>query len=276
MAKNFELIMINNDIHIAQLADRAGVNYIMIDLEINGKRLRQSGNSHITDHVIEDIPRIQKVLQNSKLLVRINPLNINSKMEIEQVLGYGIDYIMLPMFTTLAEVEQFIEFVDKRAKTMLLLETAEALARLDLILDINGIDAMYIGLNDLHLSMKLDFMFELLAGGILDSVIPKIVNRNIVCGFGGIAKIGEGFLPSEYIIREHAKLGSTMAILSRTFKNSLLNGNIDQETNFQQEINNIREEYRRFLNEDYEAQRMNRAMIKSIIRQKVYVPAASK
>lgn len=37
-------------------------------------------------------------------------------------------------------------------------------------------------------------------------------------GFGGIARIGEGDLPSENILGEHMRLGSTSVILSRTFK----------------------------------------------------------
>ena len=37
-------------------------------------------------------------------------------------------------------------------------------------------------------------------------------------GFGGIARIGEGDLPSDKILGEHVRLGSTSVILSRTFK----------------------------------------------------------
>ena len=36
-------------------------------------------------------------------------------------------------------------------------------------------------------------------------------------GFGGIAKLGDGLLPAEKVIMEHYRLGSTRAILSRTF-----------------------------------------------------------
>lgn len=37
-------------------------------------------------------------------------------------------------------------------------------------------------------------------------------------GFGGIARIGEGDLPSDNILGEHVRLGSSSVILSRTFK----------------------------------------------------------
>ncbi|MDE6340527.1 MAG: aldolase, partial [Muribaculaceae bacterium] len=38
--------------------------------------------------------------------------------------------------------------------------------------------------------------------------------------FGGIAKLGDGLLPAEKVIMEHYRLGSTRAILSRTFCDS--------------------------------------------------------
>ena len=47
----------------------------------------------------------------------------------------------------------------------------------------------------------------------------KFRQKNIPFGFGGIASIGKGLLPSEYVIREHYRLGSTCSILSRSFCN---------------------------------------------------------
>ena len=38
-------------------------------------------------------------------------------------------------------------------------------------------------------------------------------------GFGGIASLGKGIIPAEMIIKEHYRLGSTCAILSRSFCN---------------------------------------------------------
>ena len=45
----------------------------------------------------------------------------------------------------------------------------------------------------------------------------KFRQKGIPFGFGGIAALGKGMLPSEYIIREHYRLESSCAILSRTF-----------------------------------------------------------
>ena len=49
----------------------------------------------------------------------------------------------------------------------------------------------------------------------------KFKAKGLSYGFGGIAKIGEGMLKSEYVIGEHKRLGSTCAILSRTFRHEV-------------------------------------------------------
>jgi hypothetical protein len=72
-------------------------------------------------------------------------------------------------------------------------------------------------LNDLHLSLDMAFMFEPLANGMLDEACAKFARTGKPYGFGGVARIGEGDLPAEFVVREHARLGSTRVNLSRTF-----------------------------------------------------------
>ena len=72
----------------------------------------------------------------------------------------------------------------------------------------------------MHLSYGLTFMFELLSNGIVETLCKKFKIKKILYGFGGIAKIGEGMIPAEKIIMEHYRLGSTRAILSRSFCNT--------------------------------------------------------
>src|SRR5690606_9048961 len=74
-----------------------------------------------------------------------------------------------------------------------------------------------LGLNDMHLSYKKKFMFELLTDGTVEYICKKISEYGIPYGFGGIARLGHGMLPAEYIIAEHYRLGSSMTILSRSF-----------------------------------------------------------
>ena len=69
-------------------------------------------------------------------------------------------------------------------------------------------------------------MFEPLADGTVDLLTEKIGKKGLPYGFGGIARIGYGMLPAERVITEHYRLGSTFAILSRSFCNI---GNITDE-----------------------------------------------
>lgn len=215
-----KLMYITNNPAIAKIADRAGVDRIFIDLEVIGKAARQGGMDTVqSHHTISDISSVKRHLKDAELLVRSNPIHNGSKMEIDSIVDSGADVIMLPFFKTAGEAERFLELVDGRAKTMLLVETKEAVEDIDKILSLQGIDEMYIGLNDLHLSYGLDFMFELLADGTVDMLADKFKSKGKPFGFGGIAKIGGGLLPGEHVIAEHYRLGSTRAILSRSFCN---------------------------------------------------------
>lgn len=114
----------------------------------------------------------------------------------------------------------FLKTVNRRIKTTLLLETKEAAECLDGVLKNPLLDEIHIGLNDLHLSYGFTFMFELLANGTVEQLCVKMKNAGIKYGFGGVARIGEGMLPAERVIMEHYRLGSTRAILSRSFCNT--------------------------------------------------------
>lgn len=214
---------VTNSPMVAQIAQKYGVDRIWIDLETIGKQERQGHiNSVKSNHSISDIKNIKPILSSSEMLVRINPLYENSKKEIDEVINAGADLIMLPMWRTVSEVKNFLNMVNGRVKTVLLLETKEAVECLDEILNLGGFDEIHIGLNDLHLSYHLTFMFELLKNGIVEGICEKIKKKNIPYGFGGIAGIGQGVLHAEKIIAEHYRLGSTRAILSRSFCNTEL------------------------------------------------------
>lgn len=218
------LMYITNNPDTAMIAQKAGVDRIWIDMEYIGKEERQAGmNTVKSHHTIKDIQRLRPIVDASQLLVRVNPIHeatslyCDSKEEIDNTIASGADVIMLPMFKTRHEVEKFVEYVDGRAKVQLLLETAEAVGNINEILLVPGIDEIHIGLNDLHLAYKKRFMFELLCDGTVASLCNTIREKGIIYGFGGIARVGYGMLPAEYIITEHYALGSSAAILSRGF-----------------------------------------------------------
>lgn len=209
---------ITNDPQVVEIADRAGVDRIFIDLETVGKKQRQGGMDTVqSHHTTDDVKNIRAVLKNAQLLVRVNPIYDGSIAEINTVIGNGAEVVMLPYFQNVSQVRTFLETVNGRAKTILLVETPEAVENLDEILALDGIDECHIGLNDLHLGYGRRFMFELLADGTVETIAQKFKERNIPFGFGGIARIGMGTLPAEKILAEHLRIGSQAVILSRSF-----------------------------------------------------------
>ena len=219
MNQNFlDYMFITNNPKVAVVAQDCGVKRVWIDLETLGKEERQKGmNTVKSRHSLSDISLLRGVIDKSDLLVRINPINPGSKEEINEAVERGADMLMLPMFKSVEEVETFLDLVKGRVKTTLLFETKESYELQDKILDLGGFDEAHIGLNDMHLSYGLTFMFELLSNGLVETMCKKFKEYNVPYGFGGIAKIGEGLLPAECIIAEHFRLGSTRAILSRSF-----------------------------------------------------------
>ena len=125
---------------------------------------------------------------------------------------------------------------------MLLLETPEAVECVDEILELEGIDKIHVGLNDLSLATNKKFMFELLIDGTVEKLCEKFKAKNLPYGFGGIASLGKGMVPAEMIIKEHYRLGSTSAILSRSFCNAQLINDLSViEKTFIDGIGKIRE-----------------------------------
>lgn len=212
------LMYITNRQDVAQIAQKYGVDRIWVDLETRGKEDRQKNYDSVkSHHSVADIKAIKPHLTTSEMLVRVNPWYDGSSAEIDSVIDAGADIIMLPYWKTPEEVSNFIKAVNGRSKTTLLLETKEALECVDGVLAHGGFDEIHIGLNDLHLSYGMTFMFELLSDGTVEKLCNKFKAAKIPYGFGGIAKLGSGMLPAEKVIMEHYRLGSTRAILSRSF-----------------------------------------------------------
>lgn len=218
--KRLETMYITNNLEVVKIIDEAGVDRIFVDMEYIGKDERQKGLDTVKNHhTIEDIKKIKPILKNAKLQVRVNPIHEGSEEEINGAINAGADIIMLPMFRTAEEVRKFVSYVGGRAQTYLLFETIGSVENVDEILEVEGIDQVHIGLNDMHLEYKMKFMFELLANGTVDNLCTKFANKKLPYGFGGIASLEGGLLPGKHIIAEQFRLHSSNAILSRSFSN---------------------------------------------------------
>ena len=217
--RHLKLMILNADPESALEAQEAGVDRVFYDMEFIGKADRQHGRNTVkSTNKLDGIPAVREVLTSTELLVRTNPIHAYTAMEVDKAIEYGAEVLMLPMVMDQHDAEVYVRMVNKRAKVCIMIETAPALARLDKILEVPGVDEIFVGINDLHISMGLTFMFELLSGGLVEYIANKCNKAGMPFGFGGIARIGEGDLPSDYILGEHVRLGSQSVILSRTFK----------------------------------------------------------
>lgn len=213
-----KLMYITNEPRTARIVEQSGVDRIFVDLETRGKEERQGHIDSVkSHHALSDISQIKDILTQSELLVRANALYEGSRDEVNEIISRGADIVMLPMWTTADDARRFRDLVNGRAKVLLLLETIGAEHSIDELLGEEGIDEVHIGLNDLHLQYHLQFMFELLSNGKVEAIMNKLTAAGMFSGFGGVASLDGGLLSGRNILTEHYRLGSQMAILSRSF-----------------------------------------------------------
>lgn len=276
---SLKLMYITNNPEVARIAETAGVDRIFIDVEYIGKSKRQGGMDTVQSyHTVDDVKKIRSVITKSEVMVRVNPIHDatkeygSSEDEINAVIDAGADLVMLPYFTSVEEVKRFVNIVNGRARVFPLFESKEALSKIDEILGIPGIDEAHIGLNDLSLDLGKKFMFELLTDGTVEYMCYKFRRQGIPYGFGGIGRLGMGAVPAEYIIKEHYRLGSTCAILSRSFCNTSVVTDLEEIKNiFVHGISEIRK-----LETECEKYRAYFQTNRDVVRQKIEEIARAK
>lgn len=216
----FVLTLITDDPVLARSAVLAGIDRIGLDLEIIGKEERQGGlGTRISAHDIDRLPHIREAIGNHPLFVRVNPIHQHSATEIARVIGEGATHIMLPYFHGVDEVKRFVDLVDARATTTLLVETAAAMYFTEELVGIHGVDEIHVGLTDLKLSMRIPARFETLASWMLDRMGEIVREAGLPFHVGGVARIDDTALPipSDLLNAQYPRLRSTGALVSRSF-----------------------------------------------------------
>jgi len=238
-----KLLLITNDPTLAAFAVQQGVDRVFVDLEVLGKHERQGHrDTLISSHSLADAAKVRSALGGGELLVRLNPVHPGSEAEIDGAIAAGADLVMLPMFKTLAEVERVAHRIAGRCRFVPLVETPAALDLVPALTRTKGVDELYLGLNDLHMGLGRDFMFELLIDGTVERFADACRSAGTPFGFGGVARVDEGLVSGRLVLSEHVRLGSSSVILSRTFHRSSQNledalANVD----FGKEIARLRE-----------------------------------
>ncbi|HSP31501.1 MAG TPA: aldolase/citrate lyase family protein, partial [Halomonas sp.] len=204
---NFMMITASPD--VASFIEQHGVTRIFMDQEVIGKAERQGHlDTHKAAHSLEEIAAVANVLKQAELMVRLNPLHASTRQEIDAAIAHGAQRLMLPMFSSRAEVVEFMDMVNGRVPVTFLVETAASLVRLPdwLGLLTPGRDEVHIGLNDLSLSLGLNFLFEPMAARLLDPAAAVLNQAGVTWGVGGVARIGQSELPAETVLGEHVRL----------------------------------------------------------------------
>ncbi len=236
---SFSFTLLTRDPVVAELGDRAGIEHIGLDFETQGKRERQpDSGAWISDHGVSDIEPIRRALTHAHLFARSDPVYDGSAGQIERLLEAGVNSLMLPMFTTAQEVSRYIDLVGGRAYVSLLLETPQALVRIDDILQVPGIDEISVGLNDLHRAMGLRSHFEILTSDLMTRLSEKVRSRGVRFGFGTLGKVGDTGLPTppDLVYAQYPRLGATTGRLFRFFQ-----GPAPREVDYTLEVRLLRE-----------------------------------
>ena len=197
----------------------------MIDLEKLGKAKRQCGRQlFLSDHYPSDIDRLRATLFVASIQVRVNSWNLQSILEINDVISRGAQIVMLPMVRDREQAARFVDAVNGRARTSLLIETGGALNDGEELLSVGGIDEVHIGLNDLAIDLLgRQFILDALADRLLDRIACLATLRHVRFGFGAVAGRACGPLPidPEIIISEQTRLGASVAWLESLLQSRL-------------------------------------------------------
>lgn len=219
-AEHCVLTLWTDDPALAAEADASGIDRIGPDFERLRKASRQRDLGYrLSEHRLEQLPAIRAALRNAQLFVRTNPLNAGSAQEVEQLIAAGVEVLMLPMFTSPEEVQDFVCIVSGRARVVLLLEQIAAVERLGEIVTVEGVDEVHVGLNDLALSIGAANRFALLAMPLMASIAARVHAAELPLGLGGLGRIGDTSVPvpPDLLYAQHARLGSSAAIIARSF-----------------------------------------------------------
>lgn len=232
----------NNCLIASSLDELKSIDTIFVDLEILGKFDRQGHTSGlISNHTYEDIERLRKCIKSTCLGVRIDPFNSNSEYQINKCIRYGVEVIMLPMFSAVEEVNKVISLIDNRVSLDLLFETPKSLEIIDLIPK-ESIRKIHFGINDLSLAYSFKSMFDCLFFKGLEDAALKCFKKGFDFGIGGIGALGSKPIQPELILTKLITMKSNRAILSRSFlkkieTNNLISAKDSAKKNLEELIN---------------------------------------
>jgi HpcH/HpaI aldolase/citrate lyase family len=208
------------DPRLAAAADAAGVDRIGCDLERYGKRARQQAwNSWISEHQIEDLPRVRAALRNADLFVRVDPIHERTNEQLARVLAAGARVVMLPMAEDPAGIASVAAAMGD-ARFILMIETVRGVAMIDELVQVPSVDEIHIGPNDLAASLGLENRFSAYVHEAAEAVAEAAASAGLPFGIGGIARPDDNRLPiaPDLVYAQLVRLHASRALVSRSFE----------------------------------------------------------
>ena len=200
----------------AAAAVRAGAAGVIVDWERRGKRERQAGaDTQVSSDTAADLARVRAATAGT-VLCRVNGWGAWSEAEIDQAVALGADEVLLPMVRRPEEVEAALAVVDGRCRLGILVETTEAVRRVDELVR-RPVRRVYVGLNDLMIDRGGRSLFAALVDGTVDRV-RAAVPPGVPFGVAGLTLPEAGHpVPCRLLAAELARLDASFTFLRRSF-----------------------------------------------------------
>lgn len=209
-----------DDPGFAAVAAAAGVDRIGPDLERLGKAARQPGPGNlISGHDEACLPAVRAAVGGRSLFVRCNPPHDGLAAELGRLLAAGVTTVMLPMVRSPADAERAARCIDGRATLVAMVEHADALARVEDLAAVEGVDELYIGANDLARTLGRATRFGAVAPAIVGRVAAAAARRGRGFGFFGVGRLDDAGLPvrPDSVLAAFVAYDATSAWFARSF-----------------------------------------------------------
>ncbi|MGI8983424.1 MAG: aldolase/citrate lyase family protein [Acidimicrobiales bacterium] len=195
----------------------AGATGVVVDWERRGKRRRQAGaDTQINADTPDDLAAV-RAASAGVVLCRVNQWSPWTPAEIDLAIGIGADEILLPMVRRPEEVDAALQVVGGRCGLGILVETTEAVRRLDDLVR-RPLSRVYLGLNDLMIDRGGGPLFLALVDGTVDRVAAATAGVGVAFGVAGLTRPDAGRpVPCRLVLGALARAGASFTFLRRSF-----------------------------------------------------------
>ena len=195
----------------------AGAKGVVVDWERRGKSRRQAGvDTQINADTADDLAAVRAATAGV-VLCRVNRWSPWTPAEIELAIDLGADEILLPMVRRPEEVDGALEVVDGRCGLGILVETTEAVRRVDDLVR-RPLTRIYVGLNDLMIDRGGGPLFLALVDGTVDRVAAACAGAGLPVGVAGLTRPEAGRpVPCRLLLGALARAGASFTFLRRSF-----------------------------------------------------------